>query len=713
VQRIVKKEKVAFGIFQDGLSIKIAQLRLHNGNIIVDNLNETLLSTPFFKNQEEETEEISKLPPEEVDFTELDEVDESSLELDVPSDIVPRDNLSGLVAKKDESLPGLKELQNFLQVYPLEKGKIAVNANDEQITYFQFDASFAKSKAKLWKKLKETMLSPDELKKKDFILDYIINPNKSGLAFVHRGKLSLFHALRDINLVLSKERYFYSHVDTNEFALINLVRNNYECSQEDYVLLLYIGIDYKVGIVMREGVHIKTFPIIVPETDAAAMRQAIYSKIILEQDISDMQITKNVILIGDHVTDEDLEYFRNKTTDEDQVHRLVLPQLKIPEELASDLTDEKIARYAIPISLAWKTLDFHNKKFYPSNLLPAKVIENQKYFKIVWHGFVIMALIFYFTFSGTMRNLQLKKALVEYEQKNYAVESDLRRNRGLITKLNEIKTKLSALETNFQKVEVITGNHNLWYYILEHYSQSLERNPRSWLGNISNDKNGFSVTGYTTNRRSIIEFSQLFPQGNITSIIRYDIEELVVWQFMISYNYPDTQEIKASEELILQPSVTMSKESEEDAARILNETEPDTTKTTVTEETSEVFDTEANREYRHTLDVYFAGDYQSAIKLLNSFLGKYGNHPLAYNATYYKGECLYLLKRYNEAMEIFQKIFQERGKKAPDALLMLGNSWEKMGDKNMARASWNNLIADYPTDELSVSAKYKLNKLEK
>lgn len=710
---MAKKERIAFGIFQDGLNIKIAQLCLKDKTVILEKVDETNLSTPFYKVEEGTEDKISQLEENDIDFNELEELDATDFELDATTDLHSAEELENLITKKEGSLPGLQELQNFLQTYPLEKGKIGLNANDENISYFHFDADFAKSKLK--KKLLEEMLSPEEIKSKDYILNYVQNPNKSGLAFVHRGKLELFHALRDVNLVLSKNRYYYSHIDTNELALINLVKHNYDCPEDEYVLLLYIGNEYKVGIVMKAGIHIKTFPIIVPDSSAQATRQAIYSKVILEQDISDMPITKNVILMGDHVSDEDLDFFRSKAGEDEQINRLELTKLKISEEKKEQLTDEIIAKYAVPISLAWKALQPKNKDFFNSNLLPQKVIENQKYFKIAWHGFIVLLLIFYFAFSGTVRNLEIKGNIVKYRQENYAVESELRRNRGLISQLNAIKEKMSALEKNFEKVTSLSENKNLWYYILDTYSKSLAKNPLSWLENIASDNSGFSVSGFTTKRRSVLEFSKLFPAGNISSIIRYDIEDQNLWQFEISYAYPDAKEVKKNENLIMQQEVVLAADELEEAKKFLEVSETDTLLQTEEEQPGEqlIDENEITRSYRHTLDVYFAGDYQSALKLLNDFLDTYPDHPLANKATYYKGECLYLLQRYNEAMEIFEKIYRQRDSKAPDAMMMLGNCWEKLGDKNMARASWNNLIADFPNEEVSVAAKYKLNKLER
>ncbi|MFC1898051.1 tetratricopeptide repeat protein [Candidatus Cloacimonadota bacterium] len=706
------KEKIAFGIFQDGSSIKVAQMIFKNGSFRVETLEETILSTPLYTEDEIETSEISKLPENEPEFDNLMDIDEESFELPEISEFDQEAELDNIAMKKDDSLPGLRELQNFLQIFPLEKGKIGLNANEEQVSYFQFDASFAKSK--LLQKLKEEMLSAEERKAKFFTIDYILNPNKSGLAFVHRGKFDLFHALRDINLILSKERYFYSFIDTNEIALMNLIRHNYSFEPKDYVLMLYIGMDYKVGIVMKDNVHVKTFPIIVPESDPESMRQAIFSKVLLEQDISDINITKNVILMGDQTTDDDLEFFRSKGTEDDNITRLELQKLQDLENIETSFDDQKIARYAIPIALAWKALDAKNSDFYQSNLLPEKVVQNQKYFKIAWHGFLILVLIFYFAFSGTIKNLQIKQNKVKYEQKNYAAESELRRNRGLIAKLNDIKNKLNVLETNFDTVEKLSGNKNLWYYILSKISKLTKNEPITWLEDLSSSNDNFSISGYSTNRRSIIPLANLFPKGTISEITKYDLQEQTVWRYEITYDYPDVKVVKAEEQVVPKDTSDEQVERQEDATQVFEDTEIAQTQEDIqrSEQISGATAEDINREYRHTLDVYFAGDYPTALKMFNEFLDKYYDHQLAYNATYFKGECLYVLKNYQEAMNVFEKIFQDRGKKAPDALMMLGNCWEKMGEKDMARASWNNLIADYPAEELAIAAKYKLSKME-
>jgi tol-pal system protein YbgF len=695
------KEKLAFGIFQDGLIIKVAQLACEKGIVKVQSLEETILSSPLFL---KETVEAGKTVPtieEEISIPEVTELDEETFDMPEISEFEQPDEIES--TEKDEVLPGLKDLQNFMQQFPLERGKISSSANDEQISYFQFDPSF--NTGKLVKKLQNELLTKEEIKAKNYSMDYILNLDKSGLAFVHRGKFTLFHALRDINLVLSKEKYFYSNIDTNEVSLINIVRHNYDFSPDEYVLIIYIGVDYKVGIILKNKNHIKTFPIIVQDTDPDNLRQAIYSKVIMEQDISDIPITKNIILAGDYATDEDIEFFKSNATEGDSITKLDLKHLYVQEGLEEVITPDKIARFAIPIALAWKTLQTKNKDFSPCNLLPSKVIENQKYFKIVWHGFIVLAAIFYFAFSGTIKNLEMQQEIKEYTNMNYRIERELTQNRVLIKRLNEIKKKVSDLEANFLKVEKITDKKNQWNYILHAFTRSLQRNQLSWITNLTSKNGGFQVYGYTTSRRSILEFSRLFPEGEISSVLKYDLEDVTVWKFDLTFSYPDPEELKKAKE-----KTTKEITSEEEAQAITTEVEDE--KSAIEEKIEEVPPAVIAQEYSDIVQIYFAGDINSALNKFTEFVQKYPKNDLAYNANYFVGECLYLLNRTQEAKRVLEEVYKMKGNKTPDALIMLGNCSEKEKDFKSAKAYWNQLIKEFPKNSLAKAAKYKIQKLE-
>ncbi|MDP8268097.1 MAG: tetratricopeptide repeat protein [Candidatus Tenebribacter davisii] len=692
------KEIIAFGIYKDGLKVKIAQLALINGVVTVQNLKETILSSVLFRQGEQPSEETIK-PLEQIEdeikIPELSEEEEDNFSLPELSEFDRSDSYDD--STNDDMLPGLRDLQNFLQEFPLEKGKISFNANEEQISYFQFDSSYGTKN--LQKRLLEELLTKEEIKAKNYSFDYILSHDKSGIAFVHTGRFKLFHALRDINLILSKEKYFYKYIDTNEISLINVVNHNYDFSEDEYVLVLYIGFDYKAGIVLKNGTFIKIFPIIVPDTDEVSMREIIYSKILLEQDISNIPISKNILLAGDITNDDDLEYFRSAAHEGDNVSRIELNQLAVQEGHENKITPEQIARFAIPIELAWKTLDTKHKDFSTTNLLPGKVIENQKYFKIAWHGFLVLAAIFYFAFSGTIKNLELKQDIIKYGKENYRIERELTKNRELIKRLNEIKTKLTKLQENLVKVDKITGKNNQWNHILDVYSKSLNKNRLSWISDISSKKDGFIVDGYTTNRRAVIAFSQLFPESKITSVAKNEDQGHIIWKFNISSSYPDPKSWKEIGEQDVETVEPVETNVEKDEEKPTTE---EVTETSI--EISEKYDT--------ILSVYFSGNFNDALNQFSEFIKAHPKHNLSYNAKYFIGECLYLLNRFPEAKKTLEMVYNLKGNKSPDALIMLGNCAEKENDMTSATKYWNTLIKKYPDNDLSKAAKYKLDKIK-
>ena len=116
------KEKRAFGIFRDGLNIKVAQLILSNGIIKIESLDETILSSPLYREEEEVKDELMPMAPsvveeEDEEFTDLEDLDDDTFELPDLSDIEQTEDIDQLDESKDDVLPGQREFQNFLQIF--------------------------------------------------------------------------------------------------------------------------------------------------------------------------------------------------------------------------------------------------------------------------------------------------------------------------------------------------------------------------------------------------------------------------------------------------------------------------------------------------------------------------------------------------------------------------------------------------------------------
>ncbi|MCB1537881.1 MAG: tol-pal system protein YbgF [Alphaproteobacteria bacterium] len=97
-------------------------------------------------------------------------------------------------------------------------------------------------------------------------------------------------------------------------------------------------------------------------------------------------------------------------------------------------------------------------------------------------------------------------------------------------------------------------------------------------------------------------------------------------------------------------------------------------------------------------------DYQDAQRAFSDFLKTYPTHPLAANAQYWLGESYFAQTQYSQAAKTFAKAFQEhpQGQKAPDALLKLSITLDKMNKRSDACLTLGELSKRFPGGPASV-----------
>jgi tol-pal system protein YbgF len=92
-------------------------------------------------------------------------------------------------------------------------------------------------------------------------------------------------------------------------------------------------------------------------------------------------------------------------------------------------------------------------------------------------------------------------------------------------------------------------------------------------------------------------------------------------------------------------------------------------------------------------------DYGAAEAAFEDFLQRFPSDPLAGNAQYWLGESLFVRGQYRSAAGAFLKGYQTYGRnaKAPESLLRLAMSLQRLGQKDAACSSFNELASKYPS----------------
>ena len=104
------------------------------------------------------------------------------------------------------------------------------------------------------------------------------------------------------------------------------------------------------------------------------------------------------------------------------------------------------------------------------------------------------------------------------------------------------------------------------------------------------------------------------------------------------------------------------------------------------------------QQYETAYGYLLAQDYGAAEVAFDEFLKRYPNDSLAGNAQYWLGETHFVRGQFKPAATAFLKGYQTYAKssKAPDSLLKLAMSLDRLGQKDAACSSFNELTAKFP-----------------
>lgn len=108
---------------------------------------------------------------------------------------------------------------------------------------------------------------------------------------------------------------------------------------------------------------------------------------------------------------------------------------------------------------------------------------------------------------------------------------------------------------------------------------------------------------------------------------------------------------------------------------------------------ADVYNTEYGLAYQDALDDFYVRNYDRAIRKFRELLARNDRSPLADNCQYWIGEAYFAMGNYYQAIAEFQKVLPiENSNKSNDAQLMIGISFIKAGEPDLARAELNTVI---------------------
>lgn len=117
--------------------------------------------------------------------------------------------------------------------------------------------------------------------------------------------------------------------------------------------------------------------------------------------------------------------------------------------------------------------------------------------------------------------------------------------------------------------------------------------------------------------------------------------------------------------------------------------------------------------YKEAYSAYKAGKDDEARDLFGTYLSKYPKGKNTPAARYYRGEALYHLKSYAEAIAEYGEVIEKfpASDKAPGAYLKTGLAFLELGEKDKAKLFLTEVSSRFPKSEQARIARKKLKKM--
>lgn len=519
------KRKHAIGITINGTEVRAAFLSLVRGKAVIKALESTKLSVPLDQMRKPEQHAPASINDLENAF----DINESNFD---PAEATP-----------DDSEPQEQD-QNVSQIYALldkfkdTKANLAINAPILTVRYDYLEKDTLQSK-KQRKKLKEKIEfwrnDDDEMRRSMYVdiaddkvlqVDYEYHPAIIDLM----DEVNQFRA-GNLNLIL---------MDTNELALVDLVREIYKFEKNEITAIVYIEEDFSRVIFLkgRDIYHIT--PVVHKGSMSKDVLEVIYSRIIFAQDQQFIPEINKILVAGHSSRLKAKYFFRQKFP---YAITGYLNSKKIQSELRFKDRGLLFSRYAVPIALAWKALQ---KGVYSSkhhNLLPEYIVERQSLPKLAAHGYLLLFLLALTAVSFSFLIAKKKTEIKQIHASIAAIKEQIDNNKSLTDRVSSFDSKIVDIEKKIALADSFSKGYDLPVEFLNLLNGSIRQIGDIWITNLKIQGTTVSLRGMSKRREKIPLLATKLGGANVKKITRSLYRETHVFSFNMD---KDLSELKKS-----------------------------------------------------------------------------------------------------------------------------------------------------------------------
>lgn len=498
------------GLFVDGLDVKLARLSMRKKRLTVDELKSATLVA---KLHEHKTIDVTSGSGEGADAF----------------------NLSG-AATQETIAPGASEDNNAVLIglfsqYPRNKYPITYSLAEPAIYYHLLESDFGLKGNKLKDRILEELRNIRSFQPAADAVDAIKTDEGNLLCVVREDGLTLINSLENIKGFIGNRLPMIPAIDSADISLMNVVRVNYNLQPHEVTVIIYVGVEFTRLIFMRGGHFYQFAPILGEGYDSPNLQNTVYSRLLLEQDNLAIPQISRIILAGECRRIAFKDFLAQQLPDHD-IDYLLAPA--IDTSALSMEEQESISEYAVAIGAALKVLDPTNPLVYNINLLPSSVREGQRVFKLAWHGYLLLLLLFASTFLFTWQIARKSREIRDLKDVLTLKEAQRAENMTLATSIQALEEQLTKYQSSMALYDSLTPGAERFSKVLTQLSHGVEDLNSIWLTDMGATPDGnMTVNGFTTYRTRIPRLATLFDTSVLEEVNVQEIRKETVYKYRI------------------------------------------------------------------------------------------------------------------------------------------------------------------------------------
>jgi hypothetical protein len=481
-------------LFVDGLELKLAKLSLKRGKVVIDELRSATLATK------------------------LEERQPASLEMEPLAEAASSEAfaLPATEATAESAADNNSVMLGLLSKYPTSSYVLGYAISEPSIYYHALEGDFGLKGKKLKTRAVEELRNVRSVQPPLDAIDFFPSAEKNLMCVVREDGMSMMSSLEEVKPFLGKRLPKIALIEIADIALMNLARANYGFAADEIVTIIYVGVEFTRLIFMKGTEFLHFAPVLGEGYDSPNIQNTVYSRLLLEQDNMGIPRIDKVILAGECQKIAFDEFLREQLSDVD-VKFLRTPELDtsaLPGEV-----QEQIPEYAVAIATAWKILDDDHPAFYPVNVLPESVREGQRSFKLAWHGYVLMLMVFLSTFYFTSRYTNLKAELGSKQGTLALLQEKVAENDKLKAAIGSLNDQIGRYNTALAVYDSLVPGSDMWNKSMAHLSKGVEDLGAIWITEMRSMGGGaISLQGYALYRARIPRIAALFENSTLTKV---------------------------------------------------------------------------------------------------------------------------------------------------------------------------------------------------